>query len=172
MNFVKKTKNKLREYKENRNHGIMLNIRKANAQEAELLTKLAIRSEAYWCYDSTYMKKFQSMYAVTENFISNNPTFVLEDENEIVGFYGILINKEETSLEYLFIEPRYIGHGYGKRLWNHAIESGRTLGLKEFVIVTSPQAKDFYLKLGAIHTGEIESLVKRGRMIPRFIYSF
>ena len=149
----------------------MLNIRKASEQEAELLTKLAIRSEAYWGYDRSYMKKFQSMYAVTEDFISRNPTFVLEDENEIIGFYGFLINKGETCFEYLFIEPRDIGLGYGKKLWNHAVETGKTLGIKEFVIVTSPQAKEFYLKMGAVQTGEVESLVKKGRMIPQFIYT-
>ena len=149
----------------------MLNIRKANEQESDLLTNLSIRSESYWGYDPSYMKKFQSMYAVTKDFIRNNPTFVLEDENEIVGFYGILIDKNKTSLEYLFIEPRYIGHGYGKKLWNHAVESSKELGITKFVIVTSPQAKEFYIKMGAVQTGEVESLVKKGRLIPQFIYT-
>jgi GNAT superfamily N-acetyltransferase len=149
---------------------MMSDIRKAKAEEAEQLTNLAIRSEAYWGYDSDYMQSFQSMYAVTESFIHSYPTFVLEKDNLIIGFYSILIEEKGTSLEDLFIDPHYIGQGYGKRLWNHAVEAGKSLGLKEFVIVTSPQAKEFYLKMGAVQTGEVESLVKKGRIIPQFIY--
>jgi len=41
----------------------------------------------------------------------------------------------------------------------------RKLGVDEFVIITSPQAKEFYTKMGAIQTGEIESLLKKERKV-------
>lgn len=149
----------------------MLNIRSAKAGESEILTSIAIKSEAYWGYDSDFMEKFKSIHKVTEEFISNNPTIIIEEDKNIVGFYGILIEKNETSLEYFFIEPKYIGKGYGKLLWNHMVENCIDSGIKEFVIVTSPQAKEFYTKMGAVQTGEIESLVKKGRKVPRLIYT-
>jgi ribosomal protein S18 acetylase RimI-like enzyme len=148
----------------------MLNIRRARAQEAEALTRLAIQSEAYWGYDSAYMQQFQSMYAVTESFINSHPVFVLEKGGLITGFYAFQMGKKETSLEFLYIDPSCIGLGYGKLLWDHAVKTAEGLGIKEFVIVTSPQAKGFYLKMGAVLAGEVESLVKKGRMIPQFIY--
>ena len=116
------------------------------------------------------MESFKDTYRVSENYISNYPTFLIEDDNGVVGFYGILMNEGEIELEYFFIHPRYIRKGYGKLLWQHVIETARSLNIKEFEIVTSPEAIGFYTKLGATKIGEVESLVKVGRKIPRLIY--
>lgn len=149
----------------------MINIRCANPTDSKSLTELAIRSEAYWGYDDNFMDNFKAIYKVSEEFIINNPTYIMEKEGEVIGFYGILIEEPQRSLEYFFIEPKFIGKGYGKLLWNHVIKSCNTLNIKEFIIVTSPQAQAFYAKLGAKLQGEVESLVAKGRMIPQLIYS-
>lgn len=148
----------------------MLKIRSATANDCEILTNIAINSESYWGYDLDYMTMFKSIYKVTEKFVNNNPTFLMEENRNIIGFYGILIGNTEISLEYFFIDPQYIRQGYGKMLWNHLITTCKKLGIKEFSLVTSPQAKDFYVKLGAICCGEVESLLKKGRIIPQLIY--
>lgn len=148
----------------------MVNIRYAKVDEYEILTDIAIKSEAYWGYDSDYMDKFKSIYNVSEEFIKNNPTVLIEEDNSVIGFYGLICKNNETSLEYFFIEPKYIGKGYGKLLWNYLVSDCKNLGIENFDIVTSPQAKEFYVKMGAIPCGEVESLLKRGRIIPQLIY--
>ena len=148
----------------------MINIRRAKVGDAHILTNIPINSEAYWGYDEDYMESFKDTYRVSENYISNYPTFLMEDDKEVVGFYGILMNEGETELEYFFIDPRYIRKGYGKLLWQHVIETARSLNIKAFEIITSPEAIGFYTKLGALKIGEVESLVKVGRKIPRLIY--
>jgi len=148
----------------------MVNIRRAKVDEYETLTDIAIKSEAYWGYDSDYMDKFKSIYNVSEEFIRSNPTVLIEEDNSIIGFYGLICKDNETSLEYFFIEPKYIGKGYGKLLWNYLVNDCKNLGIKDFDIVTSPQAKEFYVKMGAIPCGEVESLLKKGRIIPQLIY--
>lgn len=55
---------------------IMLNIRRAKVDEYEMLTDIAIKSEAYWGYDSNYMDKFKSIYNVSEEFIKTIPLFL------------------------------------------------------------------------------------------------
>ncbi len=77
----------------------------------------------------------------------------------------------EASLEYFYIAPEYIGKGYGKLLWNHLIKDCRSRGIKEFSLVTSPQAREFYIGMGAVLCGEVESLLKKGRIIPKLIYT-
>lgn len=149
----------------------MLNIRRAKADEYEILTDIAIKSEAYWGYDSDYMEKFKSIYNVSEEFIKNNPTVLIEEDNSIIGFYSLICKDNETSLEYFFIEPKHIGKGYGKLLWSYLVSDCKNLGIKDFDIVTSPQAKEFYVKMGAIPCGEVESLLKKGRIIPQLIYT-
>lgn len=148
----------------------MTNIYPASYRDYEKLTNLAIRSEAYWGYDCNYMDRFKETYKVDQEFIKNNPTYTIKENEEIVGFYGILIDEKESSLEYFFIEPKYIGKGYGRLLWDHAIDICKKLSIKEFEIVTSPQAKDFYMKMGAKLQDEVESLVIKGRVIPRLVY--
>lgn len=145
-------------------------VRSAAAAEAAELSELAFRSEAYWGYDPEYMDKFKAYYSISQEFITKNPTVVLEADDGRIGFYGILINRDEISLEYFFIDPEYIGKGYGRLLWDSLTERCKSLGIREFSIVTSPQARDFYVKMGAVHCGEVESLLKKGRMIPRLIY--
>ncbi|MCM1991519.1 GNAT family N-acetyltransferase [Oceanirhabdus seepicola] len=113
----------------------------------------------------------KSIYKVTEEFINNNPTFIIEKDENIIGFYSILINENEASLEYFYIEPKYIGKGYGRILWNHMVQNCKNLGIKEIEIVTSPEAKVFYMKMGAVQTCEIKSLVNKERKIPQLIYT-
>lgn len=90
----------------------MKTIVSASPKDIDLLASLEIRSESYWGYDSDFMDKFKRIYLITEEFILNNPTYILKDDEIIIGFYGILLNNDEVSLEYLFIEPAYIGKGY------------------------------------------------------------
>jgi GNAT superfamily N-acetyltransferase len=148
----------------------MLNIRRAQVCESEILTNIAIRSEAYWGYDLNFMEKFKFIYKVTEEFINNNPTFVIEEGENIIGFYGVTSSDKETSLEYLYVEPQKIGKGYGKLLWNHMVDVCSKRGMNEIVLVTSPQAKEFYIKMGAIPSGEVDSLVIKDRKVPKLIY--
>ena len=145
-------------------------ITEADPTDSVILSGLAARSEAYWGYDYAYMENFRQVYNVTEGFIKNNPTFLLKNRGRIIGFYGIKTGLSETVLEYFFIEPDFIGKGYGKELWDHLLIFCRESKIPEFIIVTSPQAKQFYEKLGAEFVEEVDSLLKKGRRIPKLIY--
>lgn len=148
----------------------MVTISRASVKDAKLLASLEVRSESYWGYDNDFMDRFKNIYLITEDFILNNPTYILKDDEIIIGFYGLLIGEEETSLEYLFIEPQHIGKGYGKALWNHALEEYKRLGIREFTIITSPDARGFYLRMGATIYKEVDSLISEGHKTPKLIY--
>ena len=148
----------------------MRSIRKAKKEEANCLSEIAFKSEAYWGYDENYMKSFRSNYRVTEEFISNNPAYIIEDNEIILGFYSFMINGRTASLDYFYIEPNSIGHGYGKLLWNHMINMCKKKGIEKVELVTSPQAEEFYIKMGARTVGQVESIVMKGRKIPKLIF--
>lgn len=145
-------------------------IVKASPKDADLLADLEVRSESYWGYSSEFMEKFKRIYLITEEFIADHPTYMLKDNETIIGFYGILQGDREDSLEYLFIEPEYIVKGYGRLLWNHALEECRKLGVTEFTIITSPDARGFYFRLGATIFNEVDSLIADGKKTPKLIY--
>jgi GNAT superfamily N-acetyltransferase len=55
----------------------------------------------------------------------NAQVFVLEDAGRIVGYYGPLGEPPELALDKLFVEPDWIGTGYGKHLSQHAVATAR-----------------------------------------------
>jgi hypothetical protein len=52
-------------------------------------------------------------------------------------------------------------------MWDHMINYCKSVGIKSFSLVTSPQAKGFYEKMEAVMIGEVDSLLRKGRKIPR-----
>ena len=149
----------------------MYHILAAEGHEASELSRISIESESYWGYDSNFMDKFKVIYQVTEDFIRKNPTFILYEDGRIIGFYSLLIKQEGNTIEFFYIEPQYIGKGYGEKMWNHLANYCKGHNIKDFTLVTSPQAKEFYEKMGAIQIGEVESSLKKGRKIPELKYN-
>lgn len=149
----------------------MAKIRRARAEEFQILTDLAIESEAYWGYNEDFMENFRRTYQVTKELINQYPTYIMEVGQSIVGFYCIKLEKYEVSLEYFYISPQFIGKGYGRTLWSHMTDICKSQGIKDLMIVTSPQAKEFYRKMGALEAGEVESLIQKDRKIPKLIFT-
>ena len=57
----------------------MCHIRIAEKNDVDVLNKIAYESEAYWGYDPGYMKRFVEVYSVSEDYVKENPTFILSD---------------------------------------------------------------------------------------------
>ncbi len=150
----------------------MHRIRRAKSEEAAVLTDIAVRSEAYWGYEPEFMESFRRAYKLTESFINKNPVYVIEEQGRILGFYGIVPEKVVAELEYFYVGPECIGKGLGKLLWTHLVGYCKENGIAGISLVTSPQAVGFYTKLGAEQVGEIESLVRKGRMVPKLVCDF
>lgn len=73
-------------------------------------------------------------------------------------------------MEYFYIAIQYINKGYGNQLWNSLIIECKKNQIHNFEFVTSPQAVQFYKKMGAETIGHVESLLEQGRMIPKLRY--
>ncbi len=144
----------------------MWKIRSASIKEDEILTNLAAESEAYWEYDEEFMEIYKIIYNVTPEIISENLSYVLEEEGEIIGFYVVIQEAYLGEVEYFYIKPRYMGKGYGRIMWEHMIDLCESFGILEIELVTSPQAKEFYIKMGAVVASEVLSQIN-SRKIPR-----
>ena len=83
--------------------------------------------------------------------------FLAEEHGQIVGFYGFRRNEGEIFLHDLFIEPKSIGKGVGKQLWEHALQTARENQYEKFLIESDPFAEEFYIKMGAKRIGEVVS---------------
>ena len=148
----------------------MYHFRKAESSDSIALTELAIFSEAHWGYDKEFLDQFYDLYKVSEEYIENNPVYILYSDEENIGFFGLLPSDDVAILEHLFISPRFIGKGFGKMIWDYMLQVCKKLEISEIEFVTSPQAKDFYLKQGASFIEEVDSLVIKNRKVPKFAY--
>jgi len=115
------------------------------------------------------MKACLEELTVDECYIENNPTFVIEAAGNAVGFYSLeRISAAEVELSLLFVEPDFIGKGYGRKLITHAQEEARHLGYSKMIIQGDPNAERFYRSAGGLLVGTRKSASIPDRELPLF----
>lgn len=139
-------------------------IRSAKVQDCHLLSNLAYKSKAYWGYTEDFLQQCKDDITVTKEYIEENSVYVLERDNKIIAFYSFTIY--EMKLDALFIDPDYIGKGFGRILWDHLLNKAIDLGISEFTLDSEPNAEGFYLKMGAKNIGSTPSTVFPNRHLP------
>ncbi len=134
--------------------------------EAQNLSNLAARSKAHWPYETEYLALAKSVTHVFPEDIQNWPHIVASDGQTLYGFAAICEAQREKMLDHLWVEPKYIGNGFGCSLFYRAIEEAKKLKWKSFTITSDPYAEPFYRKMGAVRIGERESKIKAGFFLP------
>jgi GNAT superfamily N-acetyltransferase len=139
-------------------------IRRARAGEAELLSALALRSKAHWGYDAEFLERVRPLLTFTEADLLSSAVYVLSVDDRALGVYRISGSAPEGELEDLWLDPAVIGEGLGRRLYQHALQTARELGLRSLVIEGEPNAVGFYEAMGALRFGARRS--PSGRTLP------
>ncbi|MEX0874700.1 MAG: GNAT family N-acetyltransferase [Actinomycetota bacterium] len=140
-------------------------IRAATATDAPVLTKLAHAAKAYWGYNEDLIALWASDLTVTEGFINDHPVRCASIGNDLVGFYALSHKGSTFELEHMWVDPSRIGIGVGRRLFKDAIDAVRELGGSVLRIASDPNAEGFYVAMGAIRVGAIDSRPE-GRQLP------
>ncbi|EEL51200.1 GCN5-related N-acetyltransferase [Bacillus cereus Rock3-44] len=144
-------------------------MRKASLNEANELSHIALISKATWDYSEEFIQACKEDLTITDDYIMNNYVYVLESEGIKIGFFSFQ-RKEEDALDFLYLHPNYKGKGYGKLLWQSVVEKAVELGMKCFTIDSDPNAKGYYMKMGAKLIGETPSTVFKDRLLPLLRY--
>ena len=144
-------------------------IRKALPSEAQYLSGLTFRSKSHWDYSDQFMQACLEELTIEECYIESNPTFVIEDARNTIGFYSLEhISASEVELSYLFVEPDFIGKGYGRKLMGHAQKEAQRLGYSIMIIQGDPNAERFYRSVGGSLVGTRKSASMTDRELPIF----
>jgi GNAT superfamily N-acetyltransferase len=148
-------------------------IRRALPEQATLLSELAFRSKGHWGYEDAFLASSRDALAVSPIEVATSLVYAsVGAEGDITGFYRLLPHDGDVAeLDSLFVEPAAIGHGVGRRLWEHAVATSRLLGFTALEFQSDPHAEGFYLAMGAKRCGESESTVIPGRMLPLMRFS-
>ena len=150
-----------------RDHPSIPTIRPALPTEAAQLTMLALQSKAYWGYDEAFMTACRAELTITSERIATQPTYVLEEQDRIYGFY--MLDRDRAplvELDFLFVAPEAIGRGYGRQLVDHAVATALSFGDETLLIQSDPNAEGFYQACGAKLVNYTPSASISGRMLP------
>ena len=144
-------------------------IRQALPSEVKHLSELAVRSKSYWGYSDQFMQACLEELTLDPCYIESNPTFVIDVEGSTIGFYLLEhVSAFEAELGYLFVEPMFIGKGYGRKLMAHAQKEARHLGYSQIIIQGDPNAEQFYRAAGGSVVGTRRSTSMPERELPLF----
>lgn len=150
----------------------VLQFRRAVAQDAPLLTEIALAAKRHWGYPDEWMAQWRPDLTVTEPYLRDELVVVAELAGEVVGFAGLAALEGSRYLEHLWLWPRHIGRGFGRSLFLEIARQAQGAGISELRIKSDPNAEAFYLKLGAVRTGSDVYLLlgKFRREVPLLIY--
>lgn len=154
-------------------------IIKANENMHKKLTEISLLSKKIWNYSDEEMEIFKNELTITKDYIRKNPTYCLINNNEIMGYYSMVIECDDRYageifiekglwIEHMFINPKHIGNGYGSLLFKN-IEEIYKISFKEVKVFSDPNAVGFYKKLGFKILRMSKSSIK-GREIPVLKY--
>jgi GNAT superfamily N-acetyltransferase len=142
-------------------------IRKAIEQESSALTQIAHDAKRHWGYPEHWIEHWREDLTISPDFITNNLVYVAERENEILGFYALVVD-EQAELEHMWVAPQHIGTGVGKELFFHAMQIAAGDNISAIEFSADPNAEGFYQRMGARKIGEVTSEVDgQTRKLPR-----
>lgn len=136
-------------------------FRRARLEEVEILGDMTLEGVKYWGHDREFpelIEEFRLNNLPTVDYIHDSPVYVMEEHGRPIGYFGLIIKAEEgyAELEHLFLDTRYIGKGYGRRLWQQALVEARKSGCGRMRIVSDPGALGFYEAMGAVLEKAVE----------------
>ena len=144
-------------------------IRRALADEAGLLTRLAMRSKASWGYSAEFMAACEAELTITPELIANWTIWAAEAEGRICGMVALRDGESEgrAELEDFFVEPEGQGQGIGSALMATLLEACRAGGVRVLGLDADPNAEAIYHRLGFATVGRSPSGSIPGRWLPR-----
>ncbi len=144
-----------------------MKLRRAQPQDTEALSALALRSKAHWGYSAKFMESCRSELTVSNTFVAENSVYLLESGGRIKGFCAFEPDSaDRAELSFLFVEPEDIGKGYGRILMTLACREAKYQGFSRMLIQGDPNALGFYLACGSRLIGLQSSASIAGRYLP------
>ena len=144
-----------------------ITLRPAVPAEAEVLSRLALRSKAHWGYDEEFLAACRAELTLRPEQCDGVHIVVAERGGTLVGFHRLAGEPPVAELADLFVDPDAIGQGVGAVLLADAVARARSLGISHLLIDADPNAEGFYAHLGARRIGSVASGSIPGRELPR-----
>lgn len=125
-------------------------FRHAETADREDLNQLTLAGVRHWGHHVKHPEAYESLQAelVSDDDPAEHHVLVWEDQEGIAGFIDLRDRGDHVELVRMFLRTQLIGHGYGRVLWERAVEEASEMG-DRLLIVSDPQAAGFYDAMGA-----------------------
>ena len=145
-------------------------IERALPSDADRLTEIALAAKRHWQYPERWIEIWRPALTITPDYITAQPVCAAHVDKVLVGFYGLLHKENDWWLEHLWVLPAHKGHGIGRALYEHALDTASMRGAAAIKIEADPYAEAFYLRMGAKRIGETVSTIEgRERRLPLLV---
>ncbi|WP_436715901.1 GNAT family N-acetyltransferase [Roseiconus lacunae] len=149
------------------NDSLRLTIRDAHADDAPVLTQIAIAAKSGWGYTTQLLELWLPQLTISSESIQSRIVYVAELDGEAVGFGGLDFGGDPPEIDDLWVLPDFQFCGVGTSLFRHLCKSAFQRQIERVEIVSDPNAAPFYEHMGAKQIGWQPSK-PAGRMLPKF----
>lgn len=130
----------------------------AKKTDAEILTRLTIRSKSHWNYSEQQIEAWTEDLTIDPTYIATNYVRKCIFVNKLLGYYSYFkIDNSTIKLDNLFVDPEHIGKGCGKFMLISLIQEIKEKGFTKITLDADPNATNFYLKYGFKIVGQLET---------------
>lgn len=131
-----------------------LQIRRAQPEEAEVLSRIAFAAKAHWGYPRHWLELWKPQLTFSAAYFERNEGWVAVVKEVPLGFITLQEENGNACIENLWVLPECIGKGVGKALFLHAAGLARRRGYAILQLEADPHAAGFYEKMGMSKVGE------------------
>jgi GNAT superfamily N-acetyltransferase len=135
---------------------MQVEVRRAAANEGERLREIALAAKASWGYDLQRVREWAALGDFTPAGLRQKDVYVAEADRNVVGWTGAIHRGDVWWLDDLWIEPKWMRKGIGRRLFEAAAEQGRQRGAIRMEWEAERHAIGFYEKMGGRYVRESE----------------
>lgn len=143
----------------------------ATLNDLQRLNALMRSSKKHWGYDNAFLDKFMSIFRITENCLKKSVTKLSFLDEKLIGFYSFIKHENLLELDMFFLDPHYIGRGYGKKMWEFSLKTMQNMGFQSFFLIADPYANSFYEKMGCFKIGNKDSEMGKNRKNSIYLFS-
>ena len=132
-------------------------IRRGDPDQGARLKEIAIASKRHWGYEPERVREWADQGDFSPQSLERLALFVAECGGRVVAWASVELRGEIAWLADLWVEPDWIGHGIGTRLFRQAAEHARAGGATAMEWEAEPNALGFYERMGARHIRDTTS---------------
>ncbi len=143
-----------------------VSIRPAAALELGRLREIAADGKRFWGYDPDLVERWVALGDFTPELFAEKDVFVAVAGGEIIAWSSLILNGDLCWLDDLWVAPRWIRHGIGRRLFDHAVRYAKSAGATAMEWEAEPFAVAFYEKMGGRHVRDSEPSATWNRTLP------